>query len=167
MKQLSLFDFQVEKGAHFSPCRVWRYSLWRIWDPSKPAIAFCCLNPSTADELIDDPTVRRCIQFSKNWGYGSFTMLNAYAYRSTDPRGLKTVENPVGEENDVVLATVAARVQDIIVGWGVHCEPNRAESVLKILGKVHCLGVNENGSPKHPLYIRGNAERQVYGHPTV
>src|ERR1700747_1513844 len=76
----------LDSGALFSPCRRWRYLLWRRWDRDRGICAFICLNPSVADETQDDPTVRRCINYAKDWGYGSLFMLNAYAFRATDPR---------------------------------------------------------------------------------
>lgn len=163
MRQPKLFETGMDKGADFSPCRTWRYALWRTWDDTLPVIAFCCLNCSSADEKVDDPTVRRCITFSRDWGAGSFIMLNAYAFRSTDPRGLKSAADPVGPNNDKALEYWASRASQIVVAWGVHIEPHRAERVLKIFDReVFCLGVNNDGTPKHPLYIKRSAERIPY-----
>lgn len=79
----------MDKSAIFSDCRIYRYSLSRIWNLTKDFVSFVCLNPSTADERNDDPTVRRCIRYAADWGAGGMVMLNLYAYRSTDPKKLK------------------------------------------------------------------------------
>jgi hypothetical protein len=94
--QLSLLS---ESGAEFSECQQYRYTLWRTWDSQADRVMFIGLNPSTADETEDDPTIRRCIRFAKDWGYGGILMMNAYAYRSTAPRGLKQVTDPIGPRN--------------------------------------------------------------------
>lgn len=78
----------MKSDAELSKCRTYRYALWRTWDESKPFAMFVGLNPSTADELEDDPTIRRCINFSKLWGYGGLCMVNLFAYRATDPTAL-------------------------------------------------------------------------------
>jgi hypothetical protein len=86
----------LRSGADFSPCRTWRYKLSRRWSLTGPMIAFVGLNPSTADEIDDDPTVRRCIGFARRWGFSGMYMLNVFAYRSTNPRELRTATDPVG-----------------------------------------------------------------------
>ncbi len=82
----------MKSDAELSKCRAYRYALWRTWDESKPFAMFVGLNPSTADELEDDPTIRRCINFSKLWGYGGLCMVNLFAYRATDPTALFLVQ---------------------------------------------------------------------------
>lgn len=112
------------------------------------------LNPSTADEWQDDPTIRRCINFARDWGFGCLVMANAYAYRSTDPKGLWSVDDPVGPENDDALQSLAQMAGMVLVAWGVNCKPERQEQVLELLDRpVHCLGTTKEGFPKHPLYI--------------
>ena len=75
----------IYKNATFSSCRAYRYSLSRIWDKKKKLVLLIGLNPSTADEKVDDPTIRRCVNYAKNWGYGGFLMVNLFAYRTTLP----------------------------------------------------------------------------------
>jgi len=92
-------------GAGFSECRAYRYALWRRWDWQGYAnqVMFVGLNPSTADETEDDPTIRRCIRFAKDWGCGSLLMLNAYAWRATKPRDLHAYggyADAIGYSND-------------------------------------------------------------------
>lgn len=153
------------RGATFSPCRTWRYTLWREWDADKPTVAFIGLNPSTADETSDDPTMRRCIAFAKAWGFGRFVMLNLFAFRSTDPKGLRRVPDPIGPENDDWIYTMVDEVQLIVVAWGAHSHPmmkSRAEHVLSLIPIPKCLGTTKGGSPRHPLYVPGNTKLVEY-----
>ena len=98
-KQRLLFDGAgMEKGARFSESRTHRYALWRIWEKGAPMVMFVGLNPSTADETQDDPTIRRCIDFAKRWGYGGLYMLNIFAFRATNPKDMKAAADPVGPD---------------------------------------------------------------------
>ena len=89
----------MKKGAHFSTCRRYRYRLWRIWDENKPFVLFICLNPSTADENEDDPTIRRCVRFARDWDYGGMVMVNLFAFRATDPSELYNADEQIGQNN--------------------------------------------------------------------
>lgn len=91
------------KDAILSEDRKYRYILSRTWDETKPTVLFIGLNPSTADENEDDPTIRRCIIFAKSWGYGGLIMANLFAFRTTNPQGLYSEKNPVGSENDYYI----------------------------------------------------------------
>jgi hypothetical protein len=168
-KQSTLFESdRLISGAQFSECRTWRYGLWRIWDWQGHAncVAFIGLNPSTADETLDDPTIRRCIGFAKRWGFGGCYMLNAYAFRATDPRVMKQAADPVGPGNDEALAYYRSRVGLIIAAWGVHCEPERERRVCEVIGQpIYCLGKTKDGRPKHPLYLRADTEREIFWSP--
>lgn len=148
----------VECSAHFSPCRTWRYALWRRWASSPPAM-FVGLNPSTADETQDDPTIRRCIRFARDWGYGGLVMTNLFAFRSTDPRQLNTAEDPIGPANDAALVAAAASAGVVVAAWGVHGTHNgRAQDVIDrgLLGSFTVLGLTADGHPRHPLYMRAD-----------
>lgn len=152
----------MERAAVFSPCRTWRYVLRRTWGTA-PALVFVGLNPSTADETQDDPTVRRCIGYARSWGYGGLTMLNAYALRSTDPKGLWRVEDPVGPENDRWLHEEAEGAPMVVVGWGANCPLERERDVLRALaGTVHCLTTTQRGRPGHPLYLRADLRPRTF-----
>ena len=145
-------------SARFSPCRTWRYTLTRTWDLSRPGIAFVGLNPSTADEKENDPTIRRVIDFAKCWGYGEVVMLNLFAFLSTDPKGLHTAIDPVGPENDKWIKAVVTYSQAVCVAWGAHCHPlikSRGDLVLWMIPAPRCLGTTKGGSPRHPLYVPG------------
>jgi len=154
-----LIDLGKNSGATFSDCRTYRYVLWRQWEPEAGFVAWIGLNPSTADETKDDPTIRRCIRFAKDWGYGGIYMLNLFAFRATKPADMKAAEFPVGAMNDTTLVDYAKKSQLVIAAWGFHGDYlGRAWTVTDFLpvhsGRVlHCLGTTKDGHPKHPLYV--------------
>lgn len=164
-------DMAVEaSGATFSSCRRYRYALWRHWDWQGYAncVAFIGLNPSTADETADDPTIRRCIGFAKAWGYGGLYMLNLFAFRATLPDDMKREPDPVGPENDEQLSYYQTHVGKVIAAWGKHgAHRGRQIDVTKVFrGPVYCLGTNGDGSPKHPLYLKSDTQPQLFWSPT-
>ncbi len=112
----------VTKTATLSNCRRYRYDLWRRWDDSKPFAMFIGLNPSTADETLDDPTIRRCINFAKSWGYGGLCMTNLFAFRATDPADMKTHEEDrwACDANLLQIANHSAKAGVVVAAWGVH-----------------------------------------------
>ena len=147
--------------ALFSEDRIYRYVLMREWDAGQPYVLFIGLNPSTADEQKDDPTIRRCIKFAINWGFGGLRMMNLFAYRSTDPKVLLKVENPVGWDNDVFLKEYAHSAGRISAAWGTQGKLlNRDKEVMGMLGnrKIYCLGKTKHGYPRHPLYVPYSSE---------
>lgn len=144
-------DFEGD-GALFSPCRQYRYLLWRRWD-SAPPLVFICLNPSTADEQNNDPTNRRTIGFAKDLGYGGMVMANLYAYRATQPRDLFAAKDPVGPDNDRLLAQLGAKGLTLIGGWGNHGHrPERLAQIAHL--PLKALKLNATGAPAHPLYLK-------------
>ena len=143
----------MKTDARLSPCRKYRYALWRTWDDSKPYAMFIGLNPSTADETGDDPTIRRCIGFAKDWGYGGLCVVNLFAYRATLPADLKVAPDPVGPPNDKWIRKSASRAGIIVAAWGNDgCFLGRSSRVKEILPNVMCLKLNKTGEPAHPLY---------------
>lgn len=115
---------------------------------------FVCLNPSTADDEQDDPTVRRCIAYSKAWGYSSYVMTNLFAIRATDPRVMLAAEDPIGPENDRYLIETARQAAVVVAAWGKHgAHRDRATAVQSMLPGLHYLKLNGDGSPAHPLYL--------------
>lgn len=144
-----------ESGAEFSQCRDYRYSLWRFWGKSKGCVAFICLNPSTANEYKNDPTIRRCINYAQSWGYGGLVMLNLFAYRATKPEFLYNASDPIGPDNDFHLRNISNKADIIIAAWGIHGNYlDRDKTVMKILKDPKCLAITKNGYPKHPLYLK-------------
>ncbi|WP_401001100.1 DUF1643 domain-containing protein [Agromyces sp. GXQ0307] len=132
----------------------YRYSLTRVWDEALPTITFVLLNPSTADAQKLDQTMRRCVSFAKRQGFGGMVIVNLYAFRSTSPKVMKAAADPVGPENDRVLAAVTGTV---VAGWGNHADPARVAQVVALLPPLYALGINKGGQPTHPLYVLDDA----------
>ena len=153
--------------AVFSPDRVYRYSLVRsvsMW--GKGRCCFVMLNPSTADEVQNDPTVTRCINFAAGWGYASLLVVNIFALRATDPAQLRKVADPVGPENDGHLERAFQESDLVIAAWGNHGQlGSRSSDVLELMARtdtpVRCLGLTRLGEPRHPLYVRQETRPQV------
>lgn len=150
-----------DSGAQFSPCRTWRYALWRKWaQPVEPRYCvFIGLNPSTADEVDNDPTVRRCIGYARAWDFDGLYMMNIFAFRATDPQDMRAADDPVGPQNDAALRLVchSPYTRMVVAAWGVHgAYRERGQAVLALLQdcRLRCLGVTKAGHPKHPLYLR-------------
>ena len=145
----------IYKNATFSSCRTYRYSLFRIWDKEKKYVLFIGLNPSTADKEADDPTIRRCVNYAKNWGYGGFKMVNLFAYRSTFPSNLKKVKYPVGEDNDKYIVKLSKKADITVAAWGNNGDfYSRDKEVLSLVPSLMCLKINKSGQPAHPLYLK-------------
>jgi len=127
---------------------------------------FIGLNPSTADETNDDPTVRRCINFAKLWGYSALCMTNIFAFRATDPMVMKAADDPVGHKNNAMLVDVSSGAGVVVAAWGVHgAHWNRGWEVRNLLWhtcKLKCMGLTKDAHPKHPLYLRGDTKLQPY-----
>jgi len=148
----------MQRDATFSECRTYRWTLSRWWENTLPPCVFIGLNPSTADETEDDPTIRRCIGFAKSWGMGGLMMLNAFAFLATDPKVMQAADDPIGDENDHAIAHqtyIASRRGGIIIAaWGNHCPDSRQKAICNLVnGNLQCLGKTQSGKPKHPLYI--------------
>jgi hypothetical protein len=151
------------RTAEFSPCGQYRYSLSRTWRVDGPDVVFVGLNPSTADETADDPTLRRCIRFAKSWEYGSLVLVNLFAYRSVNPANLKKVIDPVGPRNDTFIRRYCERTSRIVVAWGAGgMRHGRDQDVLSLVKNPYCLGLTQNGAPKHPLYLRGKTRLRPF-----
>jgi hypothetical protein len=147
----------MNRNTIFSACRSYRYVLWREWDSSNPRYAmFIGLNPSTADEIEDDPTIRRCRNYAKYWGYAAFCMTNLFAFCSTNPSALKSHPLPVGDDNDKWLTQLSAQADVIVAAWGVHGIHRQRDQFVKnlLVGKLSCLAISKHGHPRHPLYLK-------------
>jgi hypothetical protein len=145
--------------------RVYRYSLSRKWDDSRRSLVVIGLNPSTADEETDDPTIRRCVGFAQREGYGGLHMLNMFALRSTDPDQLLTHADPVGPENHLYLQRAAQANSLVLAAWGAVAKdfPSQARYVCAVFhGKMRCLGITKDGHPRHPLYVRADEPLREY-----
>ncbi|MGT2908259.1 DUF1643 domain-containing protein [Streptococcus dentiloxodontae] len=116
---------------------------------------FIGLNPSTADETVDGPTIRRCISFGKSWGYGGLYMTNLFAYRSTDPINLWAVDDPIGDDNDYYILNYAEISDEIVACWGNSgFYQHRSKEISNLLEEIYCFGQNKSGEPEHPLYLK-------------
>lgn len=167
--ELVLTGTDTYKYADISQCGKYRYSLSRTWNSDLPGVLFIMLNPSTADAEDDDPTIRRCIGFAKAWSCGSIKVVNLFAYRTAYPSELAEVNESlrVGESNDREIRSALLTHQDagdyIVVAWGASFHvAHIMERIKKVvsflsLGDIMCLGITQNGSPKHPLYLPSNA----------
>src|SRR5689334_17692530 len=126
----------TESGATFSPCRRWRYLLWRRWDASKPVANFLMLNPSTADEVKLDPTCSRARDYAERWGYGALIVTNVFGFRSTDPLLMKREKDPVGPGNDSAIVRAAKQADIVVCAWGNHGQfGGRSSHVKNLLRK--------------------------------
>lgn len=140
--------------ASFSPCRRYRYELWRRWGSGKFCM-FIGLNPSTADELNDDPTIRRCIAYAKSWGYDALCMTNLFAFRATQPKDMMAEPDPVGPENDSYLSRLSKDAGVIVAAWGKDGRfKDREKAVLKLIPGLSYLKLNKDKTPAHPLYLK-------------
>ncbi len=141
------------KQAIISECRRYRYALWRRWAEGSQVL-FVMLNPSTANESIDDPTIRRCVGFAKSWGFGSLAVGNLFALRATDPSELTRNDDPVGPENDEHILGLMAQCDLVIAAWGCKGSYRKRNRVVRdFWPNWHILDSTKDGHPKHPLYL--------------
>lgn len=156
------------KQADLSEDKLYRYHLCRIWEPSLTDIAWLMLNPSTADAEKDDATIRRCINFSREWGYGGIRVYNLFALRATNPHVLMSAVDPVGPLNDEWLKTIPAHLT-IVAAWGAQANffPDRVLQVMKIINGrlVSVLGWTAENQPKHPLRLSKEIKLRGWGEP--
>lgn len=143
------------KGAAFSADQRYRYALWRVWQAEPKCLMVIGLNPSTADAQKDDPTIRRCIGFAVDWGFGGLLMGNLFAFRSTYPHSLSTVDDPVGIDNNEWLMRMRDNAGMVLAAWGANGDfrPQRTAEVLEMFPELYHLGLTQKGHPRHPLYI--------------
>jgi len=145
----------MHRSAKFSPCRRYRYTLWRHWGGLTGYVAFIGLNPSTATETLDDPTIRRCMHYAQDWGFSGLCMLNIFAFRATLPKDMKAEPEPIGPENDLEIHLAAAGAAMVVAAWGTHGKHlDRDRDVRLLVPKLHHLKLNSDGTPGHPLYLR-------------
>ena len=159
-----MIERRFQKGdaasvAVYSDCERYRYMLTRVWNEQGRRALFVMLNPSTATEVQNDPTVERCERRARALGFGAFRVVNIFAWRDTDPKAMKAAANPVGPGNDAAIAQSAVWADMILCAWGTHgAHLGRGAAVVSLLSglgrQLHHLGLAQAGEPKHPLYIR-------------
>lgn len=162
-------DDEIRRGATFSLDGEYRYRLTRRWGEGPVSVTWVMLNPSTADANVDDPTIRRCIGFTKAWGGNALTVVNLFAYRATNPKALHGVHDPIGPLNWRHVAEAVRQSTVTVCAWGAHAQSvpafRYAPNVPVVAGAVvdtWCLGTTKNGSPRHPLYVRADTPLSPY-----
>ncbi len=144
--------------AVYSACALYRYALTRVWQPEGRRALFVMLNPSTATEEQNDPTVERCERRARALGFGAFRVCNIFAFRATDPRVMRAAPDPVGPANDAAILEGAAWADTVVCAWGSHgAHLDRGPAVERLLRgsapALHHLGLTKEGHPRHPLYV--------------
>lgn len=161
-------ESEIRGGASLSADGIYRWTLRRWW-ANGPTATFVMLNPSTADATQDDPTIRRCIGFAKRMGCGSLLVVNLFARRATNPRDLIPFAGETVEREELAAwGEALAEGGPLIAAWGA--SPNwlrrdidarsamfRANAQMAGRG-MHALGLTQDGSPRHPLYLKGDAQ---------
>lgn len=155
-----MIDPTTYSGAIFSDCKTFRYQLWRRWNLSRPMILIIGLNPSRANETYNDPTITRVINFARDMGYGGLFFGNLYAFRTPHPRELiENLDIAIGKENNFHLKLMGGQSQKIVFAWGSWKFISvRSAEVKKLFHEAWCFGINKDGNPKHPLYLKKTAQ---------
>jgi hypothetical protein len=158
-----------QAGAIFDVTATYRYSLWRMWSANLPRVVFIMLNPNRADAQHTDPTLRRCLDFATRWGFGSLEVVNLFAYRTSSPAHLRHVADPVGEYNELFVAQAMRRAACSVAAWGNYGTLLDRDRVLFELpawtDALYCLGLTQEGHPRHPLYVRSTTSLMAYSMP--
>jgi len=144
--------------AIYSDCEGYRYSLTRVWDAGRGRVLFVMLNPSTATEVRNDPSVERCERRARALGYGAFRVCNIFAWRATDPAEMRAQADPVGPDNDAAIADGCAWADAVVCAWGTHgAHLGRGAAVAALIRAAGVtplvLGLSKAGHPRHPLYV--------------
>ncbi len=155
--------------AVYSDCERYRYLLTRVWGPGPKAL-FVMLNPSTATEVQNDPTVERCERRARALGYGAFRVTNIFAYRATDPKVMRAMADPVGPDNDAAIVDSAGWADSIVCAWGNHgLHLDRGNHVARLLRATNAplfhLGLTGQGQPRHPLYVGYDQQPLAWSNP--
>ena len=153
--------------ATYSKCENYRYCLSREWDDTKKKAHFIMLNPSTATEYQNDPTVERCERRARSLGYGAFSVTNIFAWRETDPKKMEKVSDPVGPKNDSIILKTCLNSDVNIAAWGTHGSHLERGLVVKKIFleaklQIFSLGITKLGYPKHPLYLSYQVKPQLW-----
>ena len=150
----------MKKHAIISKDNKYRYQLSRIWDDEKPKVLFIMLNPSTADADVDDPTIRRVVNFAKSWVYGGVFVGNLYAFRSTNPKSLRYTDNPIGTDNIQHIQSLIGLVERVIYAWGN--KKKEPDWLYSLVDSPYCIDVSKKGISKHPLYLKSELKPKLY-----
>lgn len=147
----------------------YRYTLWRPieWTEDPKIVNMLLLNPSTATELNQDPTLTRCTNYAEDWGYDALCVTNLFAYRATDPGEMKAADEPAGPDNDEWILRIAELSDLVVLGYGAHGDHRGREKEVRTMlvrSGIHakCLDTTDNQLPRHPLYLPQDAEPHWY-----
>lgn len=163
-------DVTTTKTAFLSDCGTYRYELTRTWNEDGMRICWLMLNPSTADASVDDATILTISRLSERWGYGSLVVANLFAYRSRDPKALRSTRDPIGPGNDACIFDAVCGAHLTVAAWGAHgvLRNRGAEMTQRLTGAgfaLWCVGINKGGHPRHPLYLPDDTELTLYRSP--
>ena len=151
--------FKISRSADISNDKKDRFSLSRIWDSKKPKALYIMLNPSYADDESDDPTIRRLIFFSKKFKFGGFYVTNLFTQITPYPKELN-MDNNSKKKNLKIISELIKKSDLIVYAWGnLVSEPMQ---LRKLIESPLCFGINKNGTPKHPLYLRSDTKLQDF-----
>lgn len=147
----------MERTATLSRDRKFRYRLGRKW-ANGPVVVYVMLNPSTADHEQDDATIRRCIGFAQQEGFGALEVVNLFAYRTPHPAALKHAGFPVGPENDEHIRRACEGAERVVVAWGAQLDAQpRVQMVMPLICATglepYCLAITRSGFPGHPVRL--------------
>ena len=158
----------------FSTCAIfaenskYRYSLSRDWEMGNKMIVWIMLNPSIGDEKVLEQTTAGCMKRSQMWGFSGMIVVNLFALVATKPEILKKTPGAIGPLNDFMISTTVSNVTEgdrIVAAWGSHGKHlGRDQEVLNLLeGRdLYCLGVNKDGTPKHPLHVSHSTPPELW-----
>lgn len=160
-------DKRSKSEAVFSDCERYRYLLTRVWEPDGKKALFIMLNPSTADEIKNDPTVERCERRARALGFGAFRVCNIFAFRATDPKVMRVEPDPIGPDNDRAIIESCDWADQVVCAWGTHgAHLNRGAQVIELVRikgiSPYHLGLSKEGHPKHPLYIAYAQQPEIW-----
>ncbi|MGH9462023.1 MAG: DUF1643 domain-containing protein [Vicinamibacteria bacterium] len=158
----------MKRWAEFDRDRRYRWLLVREWAPERAVCMFIMLNPSTADETTDDPTIRRCISFADRWDYGTLYVVNLFGFRAAKPEALVEAADPVGPMNDEWIRNSAPEATLIVCAWGtLGALYRRDQAVTEVLAAhpLKCLGRTRDGHPRHPLYVKSETTLEDWRRP--
>lgn len=157
----------MRSEAYFSDDRKYRYWLLRTWDDSLPIMANIGCNPSTADETVNDPTIRKDMGFAERLEFGGLLKLNVGAYRTTDPKRWLNAADPFGPKNTAEFLRdylAQFRAECIVAAWGkcIGRFAPKANRLVSNLPDVQCFGRNHDGTPRHTLMLPYSSKLERY-----
>lgn len=153
----------IHKSAIYSDCEKYRYELRRVWNHKEKLVCWIMLNPSTADAEHNDPSVQRCMNYTKSWKYGGVIITNLFGLRSTDPKKLWSTNEPIGPGNEEFIINADKEADLTVMAWGIHgLYKNQAQHILNFLRQPHFLSLTRNCCPRHPLYLKKNLQPQKW-----